>query len=409
MGLTDLQVKKLKPKLKLYEMADGKGLYIRVMPSGSKHWGFRYQFDGRARRTTLGNYPGVTLAQARERHGAALMSLQRGVDPGEVALLAKAKRKAAPTFRDMLDEFWNAELRKKKSGKATRRLLEKDTIPAWGGRKVEDIKKREIVLLLDKIEKRAPIVRNRVHGALSRFFNFSAERGVIDDSPCTRIKKITERGRKRVLTDDEIKLLWEALDLENMDIDIYRVSKLALKLILLTGQRPGEVCGMAWAELDDDGFWNIPEERMKNGDPHRVPICSMAQEVIEEARGYSGENDYVFASSYKLGRPMTRHAVSRAVARHWEDMGIEEKFTPHDLRRTLRTRLADIHVTDIVAERVLGHKLQGMLAVYNQHSYDSEKRDALTRWEQEICKILGLTRAVDEVENVVNFDEVRHA
>jgi integrase len=250
---------------------------------------------------------------------------------------------------------------------------------------------------------RAPIVANRVQGALSRLFNFAAERGVIDDSPCTRIKKVAEKGRNRVLTDDEIRLLWEALDLENTKIDIYRISKLALKMILLTGQRPGEVCGMTWAEIDND-FWLIPGERMKNAEPNRVSLCPMALEVIEQAKVYSGDCDYVFRSSYKPQLPMSRHALSRAVSRHWAEMGFETKFTPHDLRRTLRTRLAELGVTDIVAERVLGHKLQGMMAVYNRHAYDTEKRQALSQWEWRLSEIIGVAGPL--ASNVIPFQRV---
>jgi len=352
---------------------------------------------------TLGNYPGISLANARERHGAAMMDIQRGVDPGAKAQEAKAKRKADPTFAGLLDEFWGSELCKKKSGHATKKLLEKDVIPPWGKRKVVDIKRRDIVLLLDKIETRAPIVRNRVHGALSRAFNFAAERGIIEDSPCTRIKKLPERGRSRVLSEDELKLFWAAADLENVKIDIYRVSKLALKMILLTGQRPGEVCGMTWAEIDEEGgFWNIPAERMKNGEPNRVPLCPMALEVLEQVKTYSGDCPFVFRSSYKPGEAMSRHALSRAVSRHWLEMGIQKAFTPHDLRRTLRTRLAELGVTDIVAERVLGHKLQGMMAVYNRHAYDVEKRQALTLWEQRLQEILGL---LEPVEKIIQFSQ----
>lgn len=405
MGLTDLTVRKLAPKKRRYEILDGKGLSIRVMPTGAKSWIFRYMLDGAARRMTLGTYPGITLAEAREKHGKAMMGIQQGIDPGAELQAIKAKRKAVPAFNDLLDEIWEMELQQKKSGAATRKLLEKDVVPAWGKRKVADIKRRDIVVLLDKIHQRAPIVRNRVHGALSRLFNFAAERGVIDDSPCTRIRKVPEKPRTRVLTDDEIKMVWEALDLEDKKIDIYRVSKLALKMILLTGQRPGEVCGTAKAELSEDGFWNIPGERMKNGEPNRVPLCPMALDVIEQARAYSDGCDFLFQSSYKPGQAMTRHALTRAVARHWSTMGLTEKFTPHDLRRTLRTRLAELGVDDLVAERVLGHKLQGMMAVYNKHPYDTEKRQALLKWENMLLKILGIS---EPISNVIPF-EVNHA
>ena len=353
----------------------------------------------------LGVFPGISLAEAREKHAAGMIEVQRGIDPGEQAKIAKAKRKASPTFQDMLDELWEIELRHKKSGIQTLKLLQKNAIPAWGNRKAADIKRRDIVLLLDDIRARAPIVGNRVQGALSRLFNFAAERGVIEDSPCTRIRKTPEKGRDRVLTDGEMKLLWKALDPENMAVDIYRVSKLALRMILLTGQRPGEVSGMTWAEVDGDS-WDIPPERMKNGLEHRVPLNAIALDIIEQARVYSGDSAFVFRSSHKENAAITRHSLSRAVRRHWSELGFEVAFTPQDLRRTLRTRLAELGVSDIIAERVLGHKLQGVLGVYNRHPYDAEKRSALALWEKQLAEILGLS---ESSSNVISFDEVRHA
>ena len=390
MGLTDLTIRKLAPKMQRYEILDDNGLYIRVFPSGKKSWIFRYPFDGVYRRMTLGQYPGISLAEAREKHGQAMMDVQRGIDPGATLQAIKAKRKATPTFSDLLDEFWDLEISTSPTGKERRRLVDKDATPVWAKKKVADITRRDAVLLLDKVRKRAPITANRLQGVLVRMFNFASERGIIDHSPLTGLRRKKEKARTRVLNNDEIKLLWDALDLENAVMDIYRVTKLALKMILLTGQRPGEVCGMTWAELSEDGFWNIPPSRVKNSEPQRVPLCPMALDVIKQARPYSSDCDFVFQSSYKPGQAITRPAMTRAINRHWSEMKIEEKFTPHDLRRTLRTRLAEMGVNDMVAERVLGHKLQGMMAVYNQHSYDTEKRQALLKWEKRLQEIVGL-------------------
>jgi integrase len=343
---------------------------------------------------TVGKLPFLTLAEARGMHAEARSKLARGIDPGAEKKAALDTRKAAPTFEDFIKEFWDRELREKKSGPETLRLLSKDVIPAWGKQKVADVKRRDIVLLLDRIRERAPIAGNRVHGALTRLFNFAAERGVIDDSPCTRIRKAKENGRSRVLTDEEIKLLWAALALDNKKIDFYHLTKLALKMILLSGQRPGEVCGMAWKEIDDEGCWNIPAERMKNKEPHRVPLGSIALEVIETAKPYSANSDYVFQSSFKKGFSETVRALSRAINRHFAEMGFEQRFTPHDLRRTLRTKLAELGEPDHIAERVLGHKLQGVMAIYNRHSYDTEKKAALQKWEDRLKEIIGSKQEV---------------
>ena len=405
MTLTDLQVRKMRPENHRFEILDQAGLYIRVAPSGRKSWIFRYLFNGIPRRMQLGVFPAVSLAEAREKHGAAMMDVQRGIDPGAVFQSEKAKRKAQPTFADLLEEFWEIELKQKQTGKERRRLIEKDAIPVWKNRKADSITRRDAVLLVDKVRQRAPVGANRFQSVLVRIFNFAAERGIIEASPLVGLRKTPEKTRSRVLTDDEIRRLWEALDLQNTAIDIYRVSKLALKLLLLTGQRPGEVCGMSWDEIDfDEGFWNIPARRMKNSEPQRVPLLPMALEVLEEAKIYSGDSKFVFRSSHKPENPIIRQSITKALSRHWAEMGVTEAFTPHDLRRTVRTRLAELGVEDVIAERVLGHKLGGILAIYNRYSYDVEKRQALGLWERRLAEILGLSKSFS---NVIPF-EARH-
>jgi len=401
--LTDLQIKKFPAKDKRYEVADKGGLFVRVMPSEVKSWIFRYTHDNKRRRMNLGRFPGVNLAMARQLHAEAMQELQRGIDPGKKAKEEKAKRKVAPTFQDLFEEFWEIELSKKTSGKERRRLIEKDALKPWGKKKVAEIRRRDAVLLIDKIRKRAPVLANRVQGVLVRMFNFAAERGILEFSPLNGLRKTREEPRSRVLNDEEIRLLWKALDLENKDIDAYRPTKLALKFILLTGQRPGEVTGMTWAELKEESFWNIPAGRIKNSIAQRVPICPMAADVIDQARPYSGNSPYVFRSPNDTEKPLTRHTLSKAINRHCEEMGFTKRFTPHDLRRTLRTRLAEIGISDVVAERVLGHKLQGMLAVYNRHSYDMEKRQALSAWEQRLRNILGIVKPDDNIVSIGDF------
>ena len=403
MTLTDLQVRKMTPKNHRFELLDGDGLYIRIMPTGRKSWVFRYNFEGTPRRMTLGSYPALTLAEAREKHAQAVQEVQKGIDPGAKALMEKAKRKAAPTFKDLLEEFWTLELSLQTSGKERKRLIEKDALKPWEKRKVASITRRDAVLLLDGVRKRAPVTANRVQGILVRMFNFASERGIIEHSPLTGMKRAKEKSRARVLTDDEIKALWNALDLERKDIDIYRPTKLALKLILLTGQRPGEVSSMSWADIEGD-WWTIPEGKSKT-EGNRVPILPMVRRVLEEAESYSRGTPFVFESSYKEGNPLTVKALSNAIRRHREEIGIPERFTPHDLRRTLRTRLAELGIDDIVAEKVLGHKLQGMLAIYNRHGYEQEKTQALQKWESKLKKILGIEQSRNG--NVILITEAR--
>jgi len=421
MKLTDLQIQKLKRRETRYEVPDGHGLFIRVSHTGNKSWIYRYRFgkDKIPRRMTLGTYPELTLANARVIHTQAMQDVSKGIDPGAKLQSDKAELKAEPTFKDLLDEFYEKELSKSPSAKERKRLVEKDALPCWSSRKVSAIRRRDAVVLLDEVRERAPITANRLQGVLVRMFNFASDRGIIDFSPLAGMHRPKEGSRSRVLTDAEIKTFWECLDLERTDIDIYHLTKLALKAILLTGQRPGEVAGMTHDELQGD-LWIIPPERTKTNEENRVPILPMLAEIIEQARPYNTGSRFVFVSArsplYKHKKthtakpketdiPVSVGALANAIRRHREEMKIPERFTPHDLRRTLRTRLAEIGVSDVIAERVLGHKLQGVLGIYNRHSYDDEKRYALGLWEQRLREILGLA---ETSSNVIPM-EARHA
>lgn len=390
--LTDLQLRKFKPKGGRQILWDSDGFGI-LIGKRKKTWVFRYSFqigNKTVRKLmTLGEYPVISLQEAHKEAAEARLKVKRGIDPGAEIKAQKAARKAAPTIEEAVKELYDEELKDKRSGKETLRILSYDVIPHWGSRKVADITRRDIKLLLNGVKARAPITANRVYSALSRLFGYCVEGGIIDNSPFSHVRKpIKEIPKSRVLTDTELKLLWEGLSPINKAVDIYRGTKLALKLIILTGCRPGEIVGMRWDEIND-GVLTIPAIRMKGAEAHRVPLTSMAVEVMEDARALSGDSPYIFRSPQKDSAPLTAGSLSRAVLRHRAEMKIEEPFTPHDLRRTLRTRLAELGIQDVVAERVMAHKLQGILKVYNRYDYDKEKREALTQWESRLRVIVG--------------------
>ncbi len=418
MSLTDLQVKKMGPHGKRYEVLDGNGLFVRVSHTGHKSWIFRYRFgtEQKARRMTLGSYPMMSLAQAREKHALAMQKLAQGIDPGAIAKKESEWRKLEPTFKELLDEFLKMELSKSPTAGERKRLVEKDALPFWKDRKVSSIKRRDAVILIDRVRERAPVTANRLQGILVRMFNFASERGIIDFSPLIGMRRGKEASRSRVLTNEEIKTFWNCLALERTDIDIFHLVKIALKAILLTGQRPGEVVGMKWEHIKD-GWWTLPAESTKTRSENRVPILPMMADLIEQAKCYSTGSQYVFVSArsplYGFKRPgkarpkeedssLTVGALANSLRRHRAEFKMDQPYTPHDLRRTVRTRLAEIGVSDIVAERVLGHKLQGVLGIYNRHSYDEEKRQALARWERRLKEILELEQPINNVVPFIN-------
>ena len=386
--LTDSKIKSLKPSATRYEIWEGNGFGVRVTPKGAKSFVFVYHHEGRSRRLTLGVYPALSLADARAKLAEANTDLQKGIDPGAKAVNMNQTAREAPTFAEALEEFNTRELSKRKSGRELYRLLAKDCLPVWGHRKVKNLTRRDVVLLLDSVRERAPVTANRLHGRLSRFFNFCAERGIIEQSPIDRLKKEAEKTRERVLTDDEIRAFWMRLD----ETDIDPLTKLALRLILVTGQRPNEVVGMAKAEVYDD-TWTIPASRSKTGKVHTVPLSQLALELLAEAGTLSGDLEFYFPSPRNNPNDtetLRRATLSRAIKRHLTELLPEESeaFTPHDLRRSFRTGLEKIGINPLVSERVLGHSLQGIAAVYNRHDYVAEKRQALDQWAAHLQRVI---------------------
>lgn len=393
--LTAVKVEALKPKSDRYEVPDGgSGLFLRVSPGGTKSWVQFYRFEGALRRLTLGTYghgPGLlTLAAAREAAGKALSQLEQGSDPAAKQVVDNKAEREAPTFSTVLEEFKQYGLIGRKSGDEMYRLIAKDCLPVWGRRKVKSITRRDVVLLLDKVRERAPVGANRLHGRLSRMFRFCADRGIIERSPIEGLSKPRETTRERILTDPEIRAFWLNLDRTDME----PLARIALRLILATGQRSGEVIGMTVAELDDaenPTLWTIPSSRYKTSIEHAVPLSPLAADLVlhalELARGIAPETPFVFQSTRGKGkhRHLIAHGLARAVKRHpTELLGEGAPFVPHDLRRTCRSGLSAIGVDALVAEKVLGHKLPGIAGIYDRHDYAKEKRDALNRWAEKI-------------------------
>jgi integrase len=403
MKITDTMIRSLKPKAERYELWEPNTrklgtLGIRVGPTGRKTWVYLYWFENKARRLTFGRYPEVSVAGAHDAAGKAMQQLERGIDPGTVTQQAKQEARTAPTVEQLVAEYQERELASKKSSRELHRLLVKDVVPEIGQKKARDVTRRDIVLLIDKIKDRgSPVTANRVLGRLVRLFNFAIARGIVEQNPCTHIEADEESARERVLDDFELRALWSWLT----DPELKRVSaatKLALRLAILTGQRMGEICGMRWDELDlATGTWTIPPERLKTGHrikrAHVLPLTTLINNVIEEARQLGGMI-YVLPSPVEGDEaqsesPITVRACSRLIKRYWprilggdaDSLAPADWITPHDIRRSVRTRLAALGVDELVSERLMGHTLQGMLKVYNQHDYLNEMKVALSTWK----------------------------
>jgi len=412
MRFTDRSIKALKAQEKRYiEWKDGgEGLGIRVTPNGRKTFVFMYRFDGRPRMMSLGIYAephkgepeesnnnkkGLSLADANEAHAKARKLLEQGVDPGEKQVEANQESRSALTVKQLADEYIEKWAKpRKRSWTEDKRILDKDVLPAWKHRKARDITRRNVITLLDGIvERGSPIAANRTLAVTRKMFNFALSRDIIQATPCAAITApAQEKQRDRILSTDEIKTFWQTLnrtgegDAENLQMS--DSVRLALKLQLLTAQRKGEVITAKWADIDTEaGWWTIPAMRSKNKLPHRVPLSQQAVAVLEQVKALGKKSDWVFPSPRGGKKPITSPAVDHALRNNRDIFGLAD-FTPHDLRRTAASQMTAMGISRLVVSKILNHVESGITAVYDRHSYDQEKRQALNAWGRKLDSIL---------------------
>lgn len=408
MKFTDIYIRNLKAEQTKYYKREAHGFAIKVWPSGAKTWVYIYTFDGKRKEMRLGEYPAMKLADARTKYTEAYELHKNDRDPGAEDRQKKEERRLADTIEDLVKEYIKKHAKiNKRSWKDDERLLNKEVVPLWGDRKAVDIRKRDVVLLLEGIvERGSPAMSNQTLKIVRKMFNFAVERDILQHSPCAGVKALApNNSRERTLSESEIKSLWTNLDSGIISDEIKR----ALKLILVTAQRPGEVIGMRAAEIDKR-WWTIPSERAKNGRTHRVYLTDLAVQLI----GDTEKKDFLFPCLHKKKiKQIETHAVGVAVRRNlaWplvdksgkplfdadgkpateNKLGVEQ-FTPHDLRRTAATFLAQMGTMDEVIDAVLNHAKQGIIKVYNQYRYDKEKQMALESWERKLNSIIAGTK-----------------
>jgi integrase len=392
--LTDARVKALKPRKSRYEVWDGRGFGVRVAPSGRKSFVFVYHFNGRPRRMTFGHYPATTLADANQALADAIKLLDKNIDPGEVAVAKRKSEREAETFKELVYmwiERWAK--RERKRWEEAKMTLEYDAIPALGNRKVRDIKRKDIIRLLDKImDREAPTAANRNLQLLRQLFRFAIQRDMIESSPCEAIDyPAKETPRDRVLDEGELRVFLKQLP----EVGLSRTLQLVLLFCLTTGQRRGEVVNARKSEFED-GWWTIPGERTKNGRDHRVPLSPLAKTLLKEIKERSGDSQWIFP-----GRKDGPLAANYVTARLWDRIDKFEmpKFTAHDLRRTAASHMTALGHPQFNVGKVLNHSETSITAVYDRYAYDKEKRAALNAWSR---KLNGLMNG-EKRSNVVSI------
>lgn len=387
MKFTDRFLRSLETKDTRYEVLEGLGFGVRVFPGGGKSFFFVYQFQGKNQRLTLGKFPEMTLAEARRKHAEARSMIEKGFNPVKVDQVAKREESESPTIVHLSDEYIEKWAKpRKRSWDEDQRILFKDVIPAWGDMKAKNVTRRDVITLLDRIvERGSPISANRTLAVIRRMFNFGVERSMLEITPCMGVRAPSqENQRDRMLTETEIKAFWNGLPQSKMDPG----TKLAFKLILITGQRAGEVVNAQWSEIDQaGGWWSIPAEKAKNKLQHRIPLSRFAMDELTKIKELSGESSWLFPSP-RGDNPIDETSLGHAMRKNLLLFGIEN-FTPHDLRRTAASHMTGMGIPRLVVSKILNHVESGITAVYDRHSYDNEKKTALDAWGEKLESIVG--------------------
>jgi len=407
--LTKTTVEKLpfadKGKQVDYYDSDLDGFGVRVSHTGKKYF-VRRLIGIKRVRVMIGSHPIKTAEEARGEARIKLGVMESGIDPNkhkrdQLRLAEESKQEI--TVTNLISEYIERHAKRfKRSWEADERLLTKEILPIWGKRKANDINKRDVTLLLERIiDRGTPAMSNQVLKITRKMFNFAIERDILKHTPFTGVKALAPNNRReRTLSESEIRIVWESIENSAMSDEIRR----SLKLILVTAQRPKEVTGMHTREIEDR-WWTIPAERAKNGREHRVYLTDMALVLI----GETTDKDYIFPCPHQNKiKPISSHSLPVAVRRNiaspltdkqgkplygkegkpaTENVLNIGKFTPHDLRRTAATFMGALGFMDEVIDAVLNHAKQGVIRTYNRHDYDKEKQQALDAWALKLTAI----------------------
>ncbi|MGQ3888474.1 tyrosine-type recombinase/integrase [Legionella sp. CNM-1927-20] len=396
-NFTDTYIKGLKPEALRYEKYEGGGFGIRVTPNGIKSWIYRYKIADRTDKITLGHYPAMSLANAKKQF-IELSQLRRdGKNPKDI--IAQEKESQNNTVNKLVLSWYENYIKKeRKQPQQIKQLIDADIIPLLGDIELAKLSPALITKALDKIVKRgAPVHANKVLAALKQVLSYGVRRGALRENPALLLQGRDiggiEKPRERYLTINEIKEL--LLFLNNSKSRMSIQVKLAIKLILYTGIRSGELRLATWSEIDfENNLWTIPKEHTKQNEIMRIHLTEPVKAMFQILKSVSQSN---FILSATQREPLSPKALSRAINRIQERVGIPH-WTAHDLRRTFCTQLGQtLQIDPVVIEKCLGHKMPKIMATYNRNEMLRQRKEALETWSYFLEELL--------VENVVYFRE----
>jgi integrase len=382
--LNKILVKNLQPQSRPYLVWDTwqRGLVIQILPSGHRTWYCLYTICSRLRWYRIADASAIDLDAARLLAGRVMFQVAEGKDPAAERMSSRN----AESFEDLVVRHRKYSSGKNKSWQQPDRLIRKHVLPYWSKLRAADISRSDVRTMTGRIE--APIVTNQTLAAASAIFSWAIreEFAGVKMNPCTGIERNATKSRERVLSDSEIPQFWTAFDSTGL------LESRALRMILLTGQRPGEVTHMRSTDIID-GRWNLPGDPItgwpgtKNGMSHRVWLSAPAQQIIAEmdATGRVFDNMRVSYLAKAMQAICTKLNVERA--------------TPHDLRRTFSTTVTALGFGRDGMNRITNHREGGIADVYDQFQYAAENKKIM---ETVASRIMQLVEN-DNPDNVLTF------
>lgn len=381
MPLTDAQLRTLKTPGKHF---DGGGLYLEVTAAGGRYWRLKYRHGGKEKRLAFGVYPEVSLKAARDRRAEARALIEAGADPMQAkrAAALQAEKEQAATFEAVAREWLGHQSGKWQAGTLAmiRGSLEADVFPKIGARPLAQLRPREVAAIVKGIEARgAGETAGRVLQRIRAVFRYAVVHERIDSNPMLDLRpgellKPRQVKHRAALADKDLPAFLAMLDAYEGD----PTTKAALRLLMLTAVRPGELRGARWAEFDTDAAaWRVPAERMKMKREHLVPLSRQALEVIEAQRRISGGGELVFPSPFYPGKLLSENTLNSALAR----MGYKGEHSAHGFRALFSTVANECGHDPDVIERQLAHAERNEVrAAYHRATYLKDRAELLQWW-----------------------------
>jgi len=388
--LTDIQIKNLKPRDKLYRVSDSHGLCIEIATSGSKLWRHRYRFNNKSTMIGLGKYPEVSLLDARQARDIGKQKLKQGINPKQSKVSNSGELSDNRTFKDMFFKWhvnkqdeWSTSYAQDTIQRAERYLL-----PYIGNMQIQAITSPDMRNLLLNIQNEGLLdTLQKVKGIAKRVFAYSVGMGVITvnpvrDLPTDIFKKKPETHYATITKPNEIGWLLNTLDLHPGTIQVKVALKLAPHLFL----RPAELTGLLWSEVDfAEKIIRIDSSRMKMKNNHLVPMSTQVNEALKEFSRIDFGSDYVFPTPRNKNKCITTNALLTSI----RSLGIDkETFTIHGFRHMASTRLNEMGIRPDVIERQLAHSESNKVrAVYNQAQHLEERKEMMQQWSDYLDKL----------------------